>query len=79
MSQTHGGNARRTKTFWVRDLGVIFERTLLLDTKPVAVVDYKRGKGQSDFTASADYGWCASRKMKRLGIDVLIFEQHPVA
>ncbi|MEH1805760.1 MAG: hypothetical protein V7L28_10475 [Nostoc sp.] len=52
---------------------------MLLDTKPVAVVDYKRDKGQSDFTGSVDYGWCTSRKMKRLGIDVLTFEQHPVA
>jgi hypothetical protein len=73
------GMLKELRHFWVRDLGVIFERTLLLDTKPVAVVDYKRGKGQSDFIASADYEWCASRKMKRLDIDVLIFEQHPVA
>ena len=67
------------RRFWVRDLGVIFEHALLLDTKPVGVIGYKRDKGQSDFTGSADYGCCASRRMKRLGIDVLTFEQHPVA
>ncbi|WP_449224087.1 hypothetical protein, partial [Anabaena subtropica] len=27
--------------FWVRDLGAIFDRTLLLDTKPRPVVGYK--------------------------------------
>ncbi|MDJ0678068.1 MAG: hypothetical protein QNJ36_22240, partial [Calothrix sp. MO_167.B42] len=41
--------------------------TLLLDTKPVPVVGYKRDKRQSDFTGSADYGWCASRKMNYFG------------
>lgn len=39
----------------------------------VLVDDWYQQKG------CVDYGWCTSRKMKRLGIDVLTFEQHPVA
>ena len=57
------GMLEELRRFWLRDLGAIFERTLLLDTKPIPVVGYKRDKSQSEFTGSADYGWCASRKM----------------
>ncbi|MEI6443001.1 MAG: hypothetical protein WCO29_07700 [Nostocales cyanobacterium ELA583] len=32
------------RRFWVVELGAIFERTLLLDTKPLPVVGYKRDK-----------------------------------
>lgn len=57
---------------WVKQMGVHFERTLLLDTKPVPVVGYKRSKGQSDFTGSATYGYCASRQMKYFGYKLVV-------
>jgi len=44
------------KCFWVRELGGIFERTLLLDTKSLTAVVYKRDKLRSDFIGSVDYG-----------------------
>ncbi|WP_224311945.1 MULTISPECIES: hypothetical protein [Nostocaceae] len=50
------GMLEELRRFWVVELGAIFERTLMLDTKPVPVVGYKRDKCQSDFTGSADYG-----------------------
>lgn len=40
---------------------------LLLDTKPIPVVGYKRNKNGSDFLNSAGYGVCASRKMQYFG------------
>jgi hypothetical protein len=39
----------------------------LLDTKPVPVVGYRRSKKHSDFLGSADYGYCASKKMYYFG------------
>lgn len=47
---------------WLYQLDVVFEDTLLLDTKPIPVVGYKRSKRHSDFTGSASYRYCASRK-----------------
>jgi hypothetical protein len=34
-----------------------------IDTKPIPVMGYKRSKKHSDFSGSADYGYCAARKM----------------
>ncbi len=45
-------------------MGYHFEQTLVMDTKPIPVVGYRRSKRQSDFAGSASYGYCASRKMK---------------
>lgn len=39
----------------------------LLDTKPVPVLGYRRSKKRSDFAGSADYGYCASRKLYYYG------------
>ncbi|WP_292856633.1 transposase [Nostoc sp. LPT] len=44
----------------------------MLDIKPVPVVGYKRDKCQSDFTASADYRWCTSRKMNYFGYKLVL-------
>ncbi|HLO83945.1 MAG TPA: IS982 family transposase [Nostocaceae cyanobacterium] len=66
------GMLEELRRFWVIELGAILERTLLLDTKPVPVVGYKRNKRQSDFTGSADYGWCASRKMNYFGYKLVL-------
>lgn len=38
------GMLEELRRFWVVELGAIFERTLLLDTKPLPVVGYKRDK-----------------------------------
>lgn len=57
---------------WVNQQGAIFERTLILDTKPVPVIGYKRNKRQSDFIGSATYGYCASRRMKYFGYKLVV-------
>jgi hypothetical protein len=38
-----------------------------MDTKPVPVLGYKRNKQHSDFLGNANYGVCASRKLKYFG------------
>lgn len=60
---------RRT---WVVQMGYDLERTLLMDTKPIPVVGYKRSKRHSDFEGSATYGYCASRKMKYFGYKLVV-------
>jgi len=52
---------------WVTVLGGMDETQLLMDTKPVPVVGYKRSKRHSDFAGSADYGYCASRNLHYFG------------
>lgn len=39
----------------------------LLDTKPIPVMGYRRSKRRSEFAGSADYGYCASRKLYYYG------------
>ena len=57
---------------WVKQMGHDLERTLVMDTKPVPVVGYKRSKRHSDFAESATYGHCASRKMKYFGYKLVV-------
>lgn len=52
---------------WIGQLGLVGSREGLLDTKPVPVVGYRRSKKRSDFLGSADYGYCASKKMYYFG------------
>lgn len=52
---------------WLVRLGVTLARVGLLDTKPVPVVGYRRSKKHSDFQGSANYGYCASKKMYYFG------------
>jgi len=54
------------------ELGVTFERHFLLDTTPVIVVGYRRDKHHSDFYGSAEYGYCASRRMKYYGYKLVM-------
>jgi hypothetical protein len=61
------GVVEELRRFWVKQMGANLERTLLLDTKPVPVVGYKRSKRHSDFEGSATYGWCASRSLHYFG------------
>ena len=49
------------------DLGSTLVCEGLLDTKPVPVMGYRRSKKHSDFAGSADYGYCASRKLYYYG------------
>lgn len=60
---------RRT---WVRELGGLDAVSLVIDTKPIPVVGYRRSKRWSDFQGSADYGYCAARKMKYFGYKLVI-------
>ncbi len=48
------------------------ERQLILDTKPVPVIGYKRTKSRSDFAGSASYGYCASRNMHYFGYKLVM-------
>ena len=57
---------------WLIDLGVDKTGTFLMDTKPVPVVGYKRSKRRSDFRGSADYGYCASRKLHYFGYKLVM-------
>jgi len=52
---------------WLVRLGVTLTCEALLDTKPIPVLGYRRSKKRSDFLGSADYGYCASKKMYYFG------------
>ena len=66
------GLLEELRRFWVQELGQHFEQTLIMDSKPVPVVGYKRSKRHSDFEGSASYGYCASRKMKYFGYKLVV-------
>lgn len=55
------------RRYWLQDLDFLNRCDLLLDTKPIPVMGYKRSKKRSDFAGSANYGYCASRNMKYFG------------
>jgi hypothetical protein len=55
------------RRYWVAELDVALWNQCLLDTKPVPVVGYRRNKKWSDFLGSAEYGYCASKKMYYFG------------
>jgi len=55
------------RRYWLQELGLCDQTDLLLDTKPIPVMGYKRNKSRSDFAGSADYGVCASRNLKYYG------------
>lgn len=48
---------------WVQQLVWENANRFLIDTKPIPVMGYRRSKRHSDFQGSADYGYCAARKM----------------
>jgi hypothetical protein len=52
---------------WVRQLGGLDDKQLLLDTKPVPVMGYTRSKRHSQFAGRAAYGYCAARKLHYFG------------
>ncbi len=49
------------------ELGTQLASLYVLDTEPIPVVGYKRSKKNSDFFGSAEYGYCASKKMHYWG------------
>jgi len=57
---------------WLGELGVNNPKQLLVDTKPVPVLGYKRGKTHSDFAGSAGYGHCAARKLNYFGYKLVM-------
>lgn len=57
---------------WDTELNVHFERHFLLDTTPVIAVGYRRDKSHSDFRGSADYGYCAARRLKYFGYKLVM-------
>ncbi len=57
---------------WVKQLGVEAANSFVIDTKPIPVVGYKRSKRHSDFDGSANYGYCAARKMKYFGYKLVV-------
>lgn len=57
---------------WAADLGVDFEQHFLLDTTPVIAVGYRRDKRHSDFRGSAEYGYCAARRLKYFGYKLVL-------
>lgn len=52
---------------WLESLGLLHNTDVLLDTKPVPVMGYKRSKKHSDFAGSAGYGVCVSRNLHYYG------------
>jgi hypothetical protein len=70
---------RRT---WLAALGATQELFLLMDTKPVPVLGYKRSKKRSDFRQSAGYGYCSARHFHYFGyklVAVTTFDGLPIA
>jgi len=57
---------------WLSMLGVDDPKQLLLDTKPVPVMGYKRRKSHSDFAGSAGYGHCAARNLNYFGYKLVM-------
>lgn len=57
---------------WATELAIPTETHLILDTKPVPVVGYKRRKTHSDFAGSASFGFCASRNMHYFGYKLVM-------
>lgn len=57
---------------WVKQLGGLDERRMLIDTKPIPVIGYRRRKKYSDFEGSANYGYCAARKLNYFGYKLVM-------
>ena len=57
---------------WLSQLGVNDPKQLLVDTKPVPVMGYKRSKTHSDFAGSAGYGHCAARNLNYFGYKLVM-------
>lgn len=66
------GLVERMRQAGLLRLGVNQPQHLLLDTKPIPVMGYKRSKRHSDFAGSAAYGHCAARKLDYFGYKLVL-------
>lgn len=57
---------------WVTALGGYSCDCLLLDTKPVPVLGYKRSKTHSEFAGRAGYGQCVARNLHYFGFKLVL-------
>jgi hypothetical protein len=57
---------------WHKKLVKELQAYLLMDSKPVPVLSYKRNKDHSDFLGSANYGVCTSRALKYFGYKLIM-------
>src|SRR5262245_56332212 len=57
---------------WLSELGVDNPKQLLIDTKPVPVLGYKRTKAHSEFSGRAGYGHCAARQLNYFGYKLVM-------
>jgi hypothetical protein len=62
----------RMRQDWLRRLKVYQPQQLLLDTKPIPVMGYKRSKRHSHFSGSAGYGHCAARNLNYFGYKLVM-------
>lgn len=62
----------RLRRKWVWQLGGENATSFVIDTKPIPVMGYRRSKRRSDFDGSANYGYCAARKMKYFGYKLVM-------
>ena len=57
---------------WLSALGVGEPKQLLVDTKPIPVLGYKRSKAHSEFAGRAGYGHCAARNLNYFGYKLVM-------
>lgn len=57
---------------WLGQLGVNDPKQLLVDTKPIPVLGYKRSKTHSEFAGRASYGHCAARNLDYFGYKLVM-------
>ena len=57
---------------WLASWATVARPQVILDTKPIPVVGYRRSKRRSDFAGSASYGYCASRKLHYFGYKLVM-------
>ena len=83
-----GGMLEMLRRTWVRELGGLDGVSLIIDTKPIPVIGYRRSKSKSDFNGSASANakrssrlaavcanalrYCAARKMKYFGYKLVV-------
>ena len=66
-----GALVEQLRRHWLEELGLTLARELILDTKPVPIISYKRSKKQSEFVGHAGYGVCSSRSLKYFGFKLV--------
>lgn len=62
----------RMRQDWVQRLVIHEPQYLLLDTKPIPVMGYKRSKRHSNFAGSAGYGRCTARNLNYFGYKLVM-------